>query len=65
MGLAVDDLNLVQTITFDYTINVEPPSLVQGLNSTGSVTVEVKKFIIKKTKAECTRAFPIDLYRSD
>lgn len=62
--MSIDNLDKVQTITFDYTINVEPPSLVQWINSTGSVTLDVKQFIIKKTASQCIRHFPPDVYRS-
>ena len=58
VALTIDNLNEEQEITFDYSVKVEPPSLVQNRTATGSVTVEVKRYIIKKLAADCIRKFP-------
>ena len=41
VGVSLDDPTMAQTVTFDYTVTVDPSTAVNGTNATGTVTLFV------------------------
>lgn len=43
VAVSLSDPSKVQMVRIDYTVTVDPPSAVNGLNATGTVTIYVKE----------------------